>query len=158
MSDDVLMESHAARPDRTLIAILSIIAAIVVIALVVVFTRGGPADVDPTTPEGVVQSYSRAMVASDYNTAQDFLASDVRENCERAEPNAIEGLRMTVTSSTVNGDTAVVRVTMEYGGGTFGGSNYSYDGAFSLVQEDRLWKVQTSPYELTLCYDQGLGE
>jgi len=155
---DVLMTQEAARPDRTLIAILSIIAAIVVIAFVVVFTRGGPADVDPATPEGVVQSYSRAMVASDYETARGFLSSDVLANCDRAEPNTIQGLRMTVISSKVNGDTAVVRVSMERGSGEFGGSGYTSEEAFTMVREGGLWKVISTPWELALCYNQGIGE
>ncbi|TQO20846.1 hypothetical protein FB472_2501 [Rhodoglobus vestalii] len=152
------MEPHAARPDRALIAILSIIAAIVVIALVVVFTRGGPANVDPTTPEGVVQSYSRAIVDSDTTSALEFLASALRDNCERSEPSVIQELRMTVISSKMNGDTAMVRVTMEYGGGSFGGSGYEYDGVFTLVNEGDLWKIESTPWELALCYDQGISE
>ncbi|GAA1208293.1 hypothetical protein [Rhodoglobus aureus] len=152
------MKQESARPDRTLIAILSIIAAIVVIALVVVFTRGGPADVDPSTPEGVVQSYSRAMVDSDYTTARDFLASEIRDNCDRAEPNTVQGLRMTVISSTVSDDTAVVRVSMERGSGEFGSSGYTSEEAFTMVREDRLWKIETAPWELTLCCNRGINE
>jgi hypothetical protein len=158
MGDDVPMDPAAARPDRTLIAILSIIAAIVVIALVVVFTRGGTTDVDPATPEGVVQSYSRAMVASDLESARDFLSSDVRDSCDRADPTTIQGLRMTVISSTVNGDSAVVRVTMDYGDGAFGGSSYAYDGVFSLVRERGVWTIESTPWELTLCYNKGPRE
>jgi hypothetical protein len=158
MGDDVLMEPEAARPDRSLIAIVSIITAIVVIALVVVFTRGGPTDVDPTAPEGVVQSYSLAMVASDYETARNFLSSDRRDNCDRASPSTIQGLRMTVISSTVNGDSAVVRVTMDDGDGAFGGSGYSYDGVFFLAQEGGVWTIESTPWELTLCYDKGPGQ
>ena len=142
MGDDVFMEPGAARPDRSLIAIVLIIAAIVVIALVVVFTRGVPTDVDPTTPQGVVQSYSLAMVASDYETARNFLSSDLHDNCDRAEPSTVQGLRMTVTSSTVNGDSAVVRVTMDYGDGAFGGSGYAYDGVFFLVRESNTWTIE----------------
>jgi len=152
------MKQEAGRPDRTLIAILSIIAAIVVIALVVVFTRGGPADVDPTTPEGVVQSYSRAMVDSDFESARDFLSSKLLDNCDRAEPNTIQGLRMTVISSTISEETAVVRVSMERGSGEFGGSGYTSEEAFTMVREGGQWKIVSTPWELTLCYNQGIGE
>jgi hypothetical protein len=154
----VLMTQDAARPDRTLIAVLSIIAAIVVIALVVVFTRGGAVEVDPATPEGVVQSYSQAMVESDYSTARDFLPAELRENCDKSDPRTIQGLRMTVISSTVNDDTAVVRVSLERGSGDFGGSGYVSEEVFSLVLEDRLWKIESAPWDLTLCYNQGIGE
>ena len=121
-------------------------------------TRGGPADVDPATPEGVVQSYSRAMVDSDYRAARDFLASSLLDNCDRAEPNAIQGLRMTVISSKVSGDTAVVRVAMERGSGEFGGSGYESDEVFTMIREGGLWKIETTPWDLTLCYNQGIRE
>ena len=152
------MKQEAGRPDRTLIAIFSIIAAIVVIALVVVFTRGGPPDVDPTTPEGVVQSYSRAMVDSDFESARGLLASELLGDCDRADPNTIQGLRMTVISSTINDDKAVVRVSMERGSGEFGGSGYTSEEAFTMVREGGMWKVVSTPWELTLCYNQGISK
>lgn len=40
------------RPDRTLLAILAAIAVLVIVALIVVFTRGQPAPVDEATPPG----------------------------------------------------------------------------------------------------------
>ncbi|MBH0129543.1 hypothetical protein [Salinibacterium sp. NK8237] len=152
------MEPTTARPDRTLIVILSVIAAIVVIALVVVFTRGGASEIDPTTPEGVVQSYSLAVVESDYSAARDFLSTELRENCESADLNTIQGLRMTVISTTINEDTAVVRVSMERGSGDFGGSGYVSEEVFTLVLESRTWRIETTPWDLTLCYNQGIGE
>ncbi|MBH0116033.1 hypothetical protein I6E52_04160 [Salinibacterium sp. NG253] len=152
------MEPTTARPDRTLIVILSVIAAIVVIALVVVFTRGGPTVLDPATPEGVVQSYSLAIVDSDYATARDLLSAELRENCDSADPSTLQGLRMTVISSTINDDTAVVRVSMERGSGDFGGSGYVSEEVFTLVLEDRSWRIESAPWDLTLCYNQGLGE
>jgi len=149
------MTQDAARPDRTLVAIFSVIAAIVVIAIVVVFTRGGPTDIDASTPEGVVQSYSQAMVASDFETARTFVSTAVLEQCEQADRSPLQGLRMTVISTTVNGTTAVVRVAVEHGSDAFGGSSYGYDDLFTLVEEAGDWKIETTPWELTYCYDQG---
>ncbi|MEL0626366.1 hypothetical protein V6245_05335 [Salinibacterium amurskyense] len=149
------MTQEAARPDRTLAVILSVIAAIVVIAIVVVFTRGGPTDIDPSTPEGVVQSYSRAMVASDFETARSFVSAGVLDECDEADRNPLQGLRMTVISTTIDGTTAVVKVSLEQGSGSFGGSSYSYDDLFTLVDEGGDWKISTTPWELTYCYDQG---
>ncbi|MEO7348405.1 MAG: nuclear transport factor 2 family protein [Terrimesophilobacter sp.] len=152
------MEPSPARPDRALISILALIALIVVIAVIVVFTRGGAPDVDPTTPEGAVQSYTRAVIDSDYKTALLYVSSDLRENCERAEPRSPDSLRMTVISQKVVGDTAVVRVTVEQGSGAYGGSSYQYDDTFSLIQEDGGWKITMAPWDLTACQNQGMHE
>lgn len=152
------MEPHAARPDRALISILAFIAVIVVIAIVVVFTRGGATDVDPTTPEGVVQSYTRAVIDSDYKTAINFLSSDVRAQCDRADPRSPQGLRMTVISTKIVDDTAIVRVSLEQGSGAYGGSSYEYDDAFSLILEGSEWTINVAPWDLAACLNQGMGE
>lgn len=151
------MQPASVRPDRALIVIVFVIVILVVVALVVVFTRGAPADVDPSTPEGAVQSYARAVIANDRDTALDLLSADVRENCDRAEPNTVKGLRMTVVSTKVSGSTAVVEVTISHGTGDdlFGGSRYTSDESFAMVSEDGEWKVDYAPWEFMLCFNQG---
>lgn len=158
MSHAVLMEPHAARPDRALISILAFIGVIVVIAVIVVFTRGGAADVDPTTPEGVVQTYTRAVIDNDYTTALDSLTSDVRENCDRVEPRSLQGLRMTAISTKIVDDTAFVRVTIEQGSGAYGGSSYEYEDSFSLLRVGDDWKITLAPWALVTCENQGMGK
>lgn len=151
------MPPSAARPDRTLIAIVSVIAVIVVIAIAVVFTRGGPPDADPGTPEGVVQSYARAVLSGDRPAAMDLLVSDISDNCDHAEPSTLEDLRMTIVSTSVHGDTAVVQVTIAHGtgGGLFGDSGYTSKESFTLEREAGAWKVEYTPWEFILCFNEG---
>lgn len=158
MGHAVLMTAQPVRADRTLIAILTLIAVIAVVAIAVVFTRGGTADIDAASPEGVVQAYSRAVVANDYPTARELLSTEVRERCDPTVPSVIQDLRMTVVSSKVDDDTVVMQVRMSYGGGTFGGAGYDYDAVFTLVDERNAWTVESVPWEFALCLDQGLGE
>lgn len=151
------MQPTAARPDRTLIIILSVIVAIVIVAVIVVFTRGGPTEFDPSTPEGVVQGYTNAVISEDDVAALGLLTSDIRENCDRTHPHGLKGLLMTIDSTKIFDDTAVVRVTMEQssGGGLYGGSSYVYDERFDLVLEGNDWKLESTPWDLMMCYDQG---
>ncbi len=149
------MQTHSGRPDRTLLVILSIIAAMAILALVVVFTRGAPTPLDPSTPEGVVQTYSNAVIAGDRDAALTHLTSDLKDNCEAIEPGMTPGLRLTLISTRVNGDHATVRVAVSstQGGSTFGGSSYETDDVFILERvSGGNWKINTSPWELTLCY------
>lgn len=149
------MQPPSGRPDRTLLVILSIIAAMVILALVVVFTRGAPTPLDPSTPEGVVQTYSNAVIAGDRDAALTHLTSDLRDNCERVDSGMMQNLRLTLVSSKVNGDNAKVRVavTSNPGGGTFGGSSYESDDVFILERvAGGNWKIDTAPWELTMCY------
>ena len=154
------MQTLPARPDRTLVVILSIIAAVVILALVVVFTRGTPPPLDPATPEGAVQAYTSAVIDGDPDAAIEFLTRDVRDNCDRAEPAPAMDLRLTLVSTKVTGDRAVVRVSIanDYGNGPFGGSSYQTDDTFVLRQDGGDWLVDTAPWQLMVCYNSGIKE
>lgn len=137
--------------DKTLVTILIIVAAVVVLAVTVVLLRGAPKAIDLATPEGVVQAYSAAVIADDRTTAISYLSKDLATNCESVVP--ISGMRVTLLSSTVNDDSATVRVriTTNEGGGPFGASEYSNDDAFTLTM-DGTWKITSAPWQLTVCY------
>ncbi|HNP16709.1 MAG: hypothetical protein KF739_00500 [Cryobacterium sp.] len=154
------MHTPTGKPDRTLLVIVSVIAAVVVLALIVVFTRGAPAALDPSTPQGVVQSYSQAVIAGDRTTAMDLLTATVREKCDRADPYPTTSQRVTLVSTTVTGHNAVVQVSISSnsGGGPFGGSEYQSEGRFTLVSEGGSWRIDSAPWEFTICYNQGGNE
>ncbi|TQL45049.1 hypothetical protein FB562_2461 [Homoserinimonas aerilata] len=151
------MSTATGRPDRTLVVIVSIIAAVVILALVVVFTRGTPTPLDPATPEGAVQKYASAVVDGDFPAATQLMTRAVREQCERADGTSMGDIRLTLNSSKVSADTAVVRVTISrgVGGGLFGPSLYDSEGTFSLLNEDGAWMIDSAPWELAVCYNQG---
>ncbi len=151
------MQTPTGKPDRTLLVIVSVIAAVVVLALIVVFTRGAPAPLDPSTPQGVVQTYSQAVIAGDRPAAQQLLTAKVREKCDRADPYPSSNQRVTLVSTSVTGHTAVVQVSMSSnsGGGPFGGPEYQSEGRFTLVSEGGFWRIDSAPWEFTICYNQG---
>lgn len=149
------MQTPSGRPDRTLVVILSIIAAVVILALVVVFTRGGPAVLDPSTPEGVVQTYTNTVISGDRDAAMKLLSSELRDNCDKADVGIMSNMRVTLVSSKIFDDTATVRVSISNSpdGGVFGGSSYESDESFSLVREaGSNWKIDTTPWQLMICY------
>lgn len=149
------MQTPTARPDRTLLVILIIIAAVVALALVVVFTRGTPAPLDRTTPEGVVQAYTTAVLDGDLSAITPLLATEVRDNCERVDPESDSSVRLTLISTKVSGDHATVRVSIstDYGSGPFGSSSYETEDSFMLVNEGGQWLVETAPWQFTICYN-----
>lgn len=149
------MDQQAARPDRTLLVILSIIAALVVVALAVVFLRGTPGVIDLATPEGVVQGYSIAVIDGDRAAAMEFLSKDLRENCDALDPGLADGVRVTLVTSTVHSDTATIRVSVvtNYGNGPFGSSESESGSTFDLVKENGSWAIANAPWQLSLCYN-----
>ncbi|TDW30753.1 hypothetical protein EDD25_2526 [Cryobacterium psychrophilum] len=134
--------------------IIGIIAALAAVALAVVFSRGAPAPLDESTPAGIVQRYAAAIITGDEATAARYLSPDAPDLCmpgDRSPPN--DNMRITLASTTIRGDTADVVVTMTttYDGGLFGPSSYDSDGTVSLVKTDGSWRIESAPWELTVC-------
>ena len=147
-----MSEKHA-RPDRTLVVILAIIAALVIVALAVVFSRGAPAQLDQATPEGTVQRYATAVLAGDEAAAALYLSQAALDSCGRMDSSSTDNTRISLVSTTVRDDTADVKIaiTTSYGSGPFGSSDYETDGVVELVKADGAWRIESAPWELTIC-------
>lgn len=147
----------ARRPDRTLLVILGVIAALVVVALVVVFSRGEPARLDESTPEGVVQAYAAAVIDGDEDEAIRHLVPEVADDCVPIDGAPTDRMRVTLVSTTERDDSADVEVLISwsYDEGPFGGSGVEERGDFDLVQADDGWRIETAPWPLTIC-DPGM--
>ena len=143
----------ASRSNRTLIVILCAIGALVVVALVVVFTRGAPALLDESTPEGVVQRYSAAVIDGDEAAAIAYLAPALGDDCVPFETGSAQDIRVTHVSTTQRDDTADVRVLIAttYEGGPFGSSTYEEEGEFDLIRDGDSWLIGSAPWPLVIC-------
>ena len=141
------------RPDRTLLAIVAAIAVLVVVALIVVFTRGEPAPVDEATPAGVVQRYSAAVIAGDEDAAAAYLTDAAKNRCNNLEPAAADNLRVTLVSTTERPASADVKVliTVSEAGGPFGSAEYQIEDVFDLVKTGDKWLIDSAPWQLTVC-------
>ena len=141
------------RPDRTLLAILAAIAVLVVVALIVVFTRGESAPVDEATPAGVVQRYSAAVIAGDEAAAAAYLTDAVKTRCNTVERMPGHSLRVTLVSTTERPASADVKVliTVSEGGGPFGSAEYQVEDVFDLVKAGDKWLIENAPWQLTVC-------
>lgn len=148
----------ARRPDRTLLVILAVIAGLVIVALVVVFSRGEPEQLDESTPEGVVQRYSAAVIDGDEAEATGYLVPEAAEDCIRLETAPVDRMRVTLVSTTERDDTADVDVLISwsYDDGPLGGSGIEERGVFDLVLADDGWRIERAPWPLTIC-DPGMG-
>lgn len=147
------MDAPVGRRDRTLWVVLVAVAALVVIALIVVFTRGAAAPLDESTPAGVVQRYTEAVIAGDERAAREYLVAEVRDDCERIGQGTLDDMRVTLVSTTERGDSADVDVSIvtSSGGGLFGPTEYREDASFDLVREGSDWVVETAPWQLAIC-------
>ncbi|WP_255768800.1 hypothetical protein [Pseudarthrobacter sulfonivorans] len=146
-------KTAARKPDRTLIAILAVIALLVVVALAVVFTRGGPETLDASTPQGVVQRYSTAVIAGDTATANSYLTDTAKSVCRGYYESGQRPVRVVLIATTERDDSALVRVSLvsSGGGGPFGPSEYEMEDRFALVKASGSWRIEQAPYQLVSC-------
>ena len=146
------MNASPTRPDRTLIVILSVIVVLVIVALAVVFSRGEPKLLDESTPAGVVQRYSAAVISGDEDAAVEYLTPALQ--CDTYEPTYVENVRVTLGSTTERADSADVSVsivTTYEDGGPFGPSENEVTENFNLEKVDGKWLISTTPWSLTIC-------
>lgn len=148
------MEQTPSKPDRTLIGILALIAVLVVVALVVVFTRGMPEPLEAGTPERAVQDYTTAVIDGDRETASALLTSGWKDECDPVGYSAeTADVRITLVKTRIGDDSATVTVSIASGlsGGPFGGSGYEYEDDFILEQDGDGWLIAGAPWELAIC-------
>lgn len=133
--------------------ILAVVAVLAVAALAVVFSRGEPALLDESTPQGVVQRYAAAVIDGDETAAATYLTEAARTQCVDFERAPTENLRVTLVSTTERESSADVRVliVVSNGGGPFGNSEYETEDVFDLVKTDGKWLVDSAPWQLRTC-------
>jgi hypothetical protein len=151
------MTASTMRSSRTLIIILGAIAALVVLALAAVLTRGEPPQLDESTPAGVVQRYSAAVIAGDESAAADYLTPQVRGECSRFEVFSARNITVTLVSTKERSDSADVSVSIvsSTGNGPFGAPESEYDDVFALVKAGGAWLIESAPWQLTVCPNTG---
>lgn len=147
------MNAPPTRPDRTLVVILSVIAALVVVSLAVVFSRGEPKQLDASTPEGVVQRYAAAVIAGDESAAAAYLTAEALDSCQDFNTAVTDNIRVTLVSTTERADSADVKVSIvtSYESGPFGASESESEDAFDLARIDGEWLIDRAPWQLAVC-------
>jgi len=139
--------------NRVLAIFVGAVVLLAVLAGVVVANRAAP-DLNPGTPEGVVQRYLQAVFAGDYPAAVDLLSPS--SGCDASDIAAGYGpapARIVLDHTAVNGDHAVVTVKVTEGteGGPFDSSGYSHTERITVQRESGVWKITGSPWLLSPC-------
>ncbi|WP_411733502.1 hypothetical protein [Paeniglutamicibacter sp.] len=137
--------------------LLSVIAALVLVSVVVVLTRGTPRPLDAGTPAGVVQGYVTAVIGGDEAAAADFLEPGQDSRCKGFESIAPErNIRVALVSTTQRENTADVVVSISYTnvGGPFGSPEYASEESFDLSLVEGQWLISNAPWPLLVCQGQ----
>ena len=125
-----------------------VIAAITIIAVIVVLAVKEPtAELDKSSPEGVVQQYLTAAIDRDFEQAKSFLASDSKCTADDFDRAYIQdSLRIGLSDTTETATSAKVTVKIETSNGDPFGSTYTETQTFQLVKDDSGWKIAGIPW------------
>lgn len=124
------------------------VGAIILTAVLAVTLAPTPPQLDPTTPEGVVQTYVQAVMTDDATSAEAALTAKAARLCTDFPVRTNRIQRVRIADSAVNGDRAVVDVRITWEPADAFSSEWSEDGSFRLVERDGLWKIDEAPWSL----------
>jgi hypothetical protein len=137
------------KQDRFLMGILIGIGVLVVVALVVFFTRPDTQTyVADDTPEGVVHNYVLALINKDYEKAYGYLADlEYKPTYEEFRQSFFErysdsyNAAVDVGVSVIQGDEASVEISRIYNSGDpFSGASRNISRV-ALVKQNGAWKI-----------------
>lgn len=120
-----------------------------------------PADLDPDSPEGVVQRYLRAVADGDRDTLRDLQSPALRERCEREfhgdwsrSPGDAPVFEADLIGTDERSDGTVevtVRITEFSGEPPFGGSGYDHTEIIVLERVGDSWAVAEPTWPYHVC-------
>lgn len=148
------------RPQWLLPAGIGLLIAVLVIVAIV----RDPVELDPSTPEGVVQEYLQAIGDNDFDRALETLHPDEFTDCVSADisrhaPNEPFTASLDSDSETprTDGQVAVVSVRLRIGTDGMFGSSYETFENFELVFADGAWRItgEPWPYFAFACSERG---
>jgi hypothetical protein len=142
------------KQDRFLIGILIGIAVLIVVALVLFFSRQDTQTYRTDgSPDAVVFNYVLAINEKDYQKAYGYLADlEHKPTYEEFRKSFFSGMvnasnvGVDVGAASISGDEATVEVKMIYPSGDPFSSTYSNVERGLLVRQDGEWKLSTLPY------------
>jgi hypothetical protein len=139
--------------DRPMIVGLVAIGLVVVLAIVAVVAGGRTADLDPASPEGVVQRYAQALLDEDPDAALALLAD---QDCTFEEYFYYErDMRVTLGDVEITDNRARVEVTVSWPSGEpvldpYGSSERN---VFQLIATEGEWRIDRAPWPFWACIE-----
>lgn len=143
--------------DRFFIGVIAGIVLLILVALVLFFIRQNQsANIDETTPAGVVSSYVLAIQHKDFEKAYSYLAEGTNRPSLLAFQSsflAYQGAEAANTPVEIGeeiidktGETAAVQITLVHGGRSFLDDVYRESQIAQVVKSGPTWKIMAFPY------------
>lgn len=144
------MTQGADRKRKWLVPGIAIIAVVILTTIALV---RDPVALDPTTPEGTVQTYLQAISEEDYEKAHSQMSAELQKKCsveDLATNNYYDSFSATLGEVDELGDAVLVEVSIRQGSDPgFIDPGYSFSpDPFRLVREDARWVISGDPWPI----------
>jgi hypothetical protein len=130
-----------------------VVAAISIVALIAVLAvKEDTPQLDANTPEGSVQKYLQSVTERDFDTALTYLADNTKCKVEDFDQAYIQdSIRISLSDSSIKGDSASVKISIENSSGDPFSSGYTESQTFRLTKSDSGWKITGIPWPTYQC-------
>jgi hypothetical protein len=130
-----------------------VVAAISIVALIAVLAvKEDTPQLDANTPEGSVQQYLQSVTERDFDTALTYLADNTKCKVEDFDQAYIQdSIRISLSDSSIKGDSASVKISIENSSGDPFSSGYTESQTFRLTKSDSGWKITGIPWPTYQC-------
>ena len=130
-------------PPDARILLWSGVAVVVLVVIAVVLTFVKSPELDPDSPEGVVQRYLEAVIERRRSAARSHLSDRLQDECDSDFPRYLsrDAIRIEWIDTVVDGSEARVYVLVaEEGYGIFD-SYHEFDAGFTLQESSDGWRI-----------------
>lgn len=142
------------KQDKFLTGILIGIGALILLALVLFFTRQEKREyVSDSNPEGVTHNYILAVLNKDYEKAYNYLADlEHKPTYDEFRQSFLNGMvnpdnvGVDIAEVEISGDDASVELTIYYSYNDPFSSRYGSPDRANLIQQSGAWKLSYMPY------------
>lgn len=140
--------------NRATVISLGLVIGLVVAAGLVVLLRPSATEFDPTTPEGTVQSYVRAVLDDDREQALALL-EDPSDECD-LDHHRRDSIRVTLEGVETTDDHSKVTIRMTTQGGEPPFDTYEYTErvTFELTRVEGNWLITRAPWPFQICRER----
>jgi hypothetical protein len=130
-----------------------VVAAISIVALIAVLAvKETTPQLDANTPEGTVQQYVQTVSTRDFDSAITYLAIDTKCKVEDFDQAYIQdSFRISLSDTSITGDSASVKVSIENSSGDPFGGGYTESQTFRLTKSASGWKISGIPWPTYQC-------
>jgi len=147
-----IMERRGSRGANGILAAIAILIVALIATSILISTNQQDRQYSTTTPEGVVQTYLKAVIEGKHDQAASFFVAE--SECDAADIDRAyvsDSLRVNLVSSEIEGDSAYVKIDANMNSGALLDDGYTESHTYRLKRESGSWRLEGIPWPVWDC-------